>query len=190
MKYNIDMKKYIQYLSLALAISGMVSCLPQDVIFEDDGANGIVEIYNFNSARSASQTYASRDINALLAYPGEYDFEINATSFDFPIVVNYTGNHGAPKDVTVELAVDEAIADVVGRQTGLDYAVLPASAYTLPGNSVTIAGGANRAEYRVQVNASVLTAGKVYVLGIKITGASGGTVSGNFAAGGFYFKAL
>ena len=180
------MKKYIQFSILALAVSGLVSCLPQDVIFED-GVGGIVEIYNFDARRAPAQTYAFRDIKTLLDFPGEYDFEITNTSFTFPIIVNYTGIHGAPQNVTVELAVDEAIADGVGRQTGLDYAVLPASAYTLPGNSAMIATGTNRAEYRVQVNASQLEPGKIYVLGIKITGASAGSVSGNFSSGGFYF---
>jgi hypothetical protein len=184
------MKKYIQYAGLALALCGMVSCLPQDVLFEEDGANSIVEIYNFNSNRPAAQTYASRDIKSLLSYEGEYDFEITNTSFTFPIIVNFTGNNGAPENVTVDLAIDEAIADVVGKQSGLDYAVLPSSAYTLPGNSVSIAKSTNRVEYKVTVNASGLEKGKVYVLGIKITNTSTGTISGNFSAGGFYFTAL
>ncbi|MDR1408214.1 MAG: DUF1735 domain-containing protein [Tannerella sp.] len=183
------MKKYIQLSILALAVSGLASCLPQDTIFED-GVGGIVEIYNFDARRAPSHTYAFREIESLLDYPGEYDFAITNTSFDFPIVVNYTGIYGAPADVTVDLAVDESIADGVGRQTGLDYAVLPASAYTLPGNSVTIPKGANRVDYRVAVNASALEPGKIYVFGFKITGASAGTISANFASGGFYFEAL
>jgi hypothetical protein len=183
------MKKYIQFSILALAVSCLASCLSQDVIFED-GVGGIVEIYNLDTRRAPAQTYAFRAIGTLLDFPGEYDFEITNTSFTFPIILNYTGIHGAPQDVTVELAVDEAIANGVGRQTGLDYAVLPASAYTLSGNTVTIAKGANRVEYPVTINASVLESGKVYVLGIKITGASAGTISGNFSSGGFYFTAL
>lgn len=185
-----DMKKYILFLTLALAVSsGLTSCLPQDAVFED-GVGDIVEIYNFNSSRTAAQTYASRGLESLLAYPGEYNFTITNTSFTFPIIVNYTGLKGAPANVTVDLAVDEAIADVVGQQTGRRYAVLPSSAYTLTGNSVTIAKGANREEYNVTVNASALEPGTVYVLGIKITGTSAGAISGNFAAGGFYFTAI
>ncbi|MDR1601803.1 MAG: DUF1735 domain-containing protein [Tannerella sp.] len=184
------MKKYIQFLSLALTVSCLASCLPQDAIFEE-GVGDIVEIYNFNAGRTAAQTYASRNLTSLIDITGEYVYNIvTNTSFEFPIVVNYTGLKGAPNDVKVDLAIDEAIADVVGRQTGGSYAVLPSSAYTLPGNSITIPKGVNRAEYRVQVNASALESGKTYVLGIKITGASAGTISGNFSAGGFYFKAL
>ncbi|MDR0757835.1 MAG: DUF1735 domain-containing protein [Tannerella sp.] len=184
------MKRYIRFLSLTLAVSCLLSCLPQEVIFEE-GVGDIVEIYNFHSTRTASQTYASRNLKELIDSTGEYVYDIvTDTSFEFPVVVNYTGLSGAPGDVTVELAVDEAIADVVGRQTGLDYAVLPSSAYTLSGSSVTIPKGVNRAEYIVKVNASQLESGKVYVLGIKITGASAGTISGNFSSGGFYFEAL
>ena len=183
------MKRYIQITTLAVALFGITSCLPQDTLFED-GAGGIVEIYNFNSSRTAAQTYASRSLEALLSYEGEYDFEITTSTFEFPVYVNYTGNSGAPADVTVELAVDETIADVVGRQTGRTYAVLPPTAYTLTGNTVTIAKGTNRAAYHVKVDASALTKGTTYVLGIKITHASAGIISGNFAAGGFYFTAL
>ncbi|MDR1779544.1 MAG: DUF1735 domain-containing protein [Tannerella sp.] len=178
-------KSIIKYLGLALALFGMSSCLPDEVRFED-GLGDIVEIYNLSSNRSGL-TYASRDLKALLAYPGEYDFEITNTSFSFPVVVNYTGNNGAPSDVTVTLAVDEGIADVVGKESGLAYEILPASAYTLPGTTIVIPKGTNRVNYQVSVNAASLTKGQRYVFGIKITGATAGVISGNFSSGGFYF---
>ncbi|MDR1555540.1 MAG: DUF1735 domain-containing protein [Tannerellaceae bacterium] len=175
------MKKYIKTLSLTLAIVCLTACLPDDTLFEENGSHSIVELYNLSSNRSAAAAYASRDLS-------ELDYvSLAASGFEFPVIVNFTGVNGAPEDVTVALAIDESIVNVVGE--GL-YTVLPAPAYTLPAsNTVIIPKGTNRVEYLIRVNPGVLDdLTKTYAIGIKITSASKGTISRNFSSGVYIFK--
>ncbi|MDR1919806.1 MAG: DUF1735 domain-containing protein [Tannerellaceae bacterium] len=174
------MKKYIKSISLALAILSLPACLPDEALFEDNGSHSIVEIYNLSSNRSASEPHASRNLSDL-----EY-VSLDKSGFEFPVIVNFTGVDGAPEDVTVNLAIDEAIVAAVA---GGIYTVLPTSAYSLPSSDVvSISKGTNRAEYLIRVDPSALDLSKTYAIGIKITSASKGTISRNFSSGAYFFK--
>jgi hypothetical protein len=175
------MKKYIKSISLALALVAVPACLPDDALFEENGSHSIVELYNLSSNRSAAAEYASRDLS-------ELDYvSISAEGFEFPVIVNFTGVNGTPEDVTVQLAID---ASIVTALEGGIYTVLPAPAYTLPASdTVTIPKGTNRVEYLIRVNPGVLEdLTQTYAIGIKITGASRGTISRNFSSGAYLFK--
>ncbi|MDR0541362.1 MAG: DUF1735 domain-containing protein [Dysgonamonadaceae bacterium] len=161
------MKRYIQYYLLAVAtLFGLSSCLNGDPVFEPDGGPaGIVEL-------------------ALPARTTPTPYAVKVTTLDIvdiqelPIVVNYTGVNGAPSDVQVTLALDNDAVTAYGATPLSDENYeLPAS------NIITIPKGRKTATYTVKLKPKTFDVTRSYALGIKITGASAGTVSGNYSTG-------
>ncbi|GHT08234.1 hypothetical protein FACS189432_01120 [Bacteroidia bacterium] len=162
------MKKYFKYYALALlAITSLSSCLDEDPVFEPDGGPaGIVELSL--AARTSSTPYAIRSTT----------IEVE-DSFDVPVIVNYTGAKGAPKDVEVTIAIDDAIV-----AAGSSNLALPTAFYDLPAsNVVTIPKGQKTAIYLIKVKPKLFDLTKSYALGVKIVSSTGGTISGNYSAG-------
>jgi hypothetical protein len=162
------MKKYFKYYALALlAITSLSSCLDEEPPFERDGGPaGIVELSL--AARTSSTPYAVRTTT----------IEVE-DSFDVPVIINYTGAKGAPKDVQVTIAIDDAIV-----AAGSTSVALPAAFYELPAsNVVTIPKGEKTATYTIKVKPKLFDLTKSYALGVKIAGTTSGTISGNYSAG-------
>jgi hypothetical protein len=158
------------YIIAALALLSFSSCLNEDGVFEDNGAHSIVELVL--PARSTSTPYAVKTITV----------SATAEVVELPVEINFTGVDGTPTDVQVTLAIDDAAVAIYDK-TGKTIA-LPASNYELPAsNVVTIAKGQKHAIYTIKLKPQHFDATKTYALGVKIAGASAGTVSGNYSTG-------
>ncbi|MDR1517423.1 MAG: DUF1735 domain-containing protein [Dysgonamonadaceae bacterium] len=173
------MKRYIQYYLLTIvSLFGLSSCLDGDPVFEPDGGPmGIVEI-----SLPARQT----------ATP----YSVKATTLEvvdeilLPVEINYTGFNGAPSDVQVTLAIDNNIVSEYAEYSRINKSgdsilvPLPSGNYELPSsNTVIIPKGEKKATYTIKLKPKTFDVTKAYALGVKIQGATGGTVSGNYAAG-------
>jgi hypothetical protein len=161
------MKKYTYILlSFALLFS---SCLKEEGVFEENGSYGIVELDL--AARSTSTPYAIRSTTIKAAAAAE-----------LTVKVNYTGVYGAPEDVQVTLAIDNAA--VSKQYPNASTIAVPDNAYELPAsNVVTIPKGGKTATYIIKINSSLFDPAKSYALGVKIASATAGTISSNYSTG-------
>ena len=163
------MKKYISFILATLALAGLNSCLNDDAVFEDNGSNGIVELTL--PARTTSTSYSVRTTT----------IEVKDV-IELPIVVNYTGINGAPTDVQVTLAIDDAA--VSKYDASGSTLPLPAKNYELPSsNVITIHKGEKTATYTIKLKPKLFDLTKSYALGVKIASASAGAISGNYSTG-------
>jgi hypothetical protein len=169
------MKTTINYYIIALltligSFLGFTSCLNEDGVFEENGNHSIVELVL--PARSTSTPYAVKTITVAAT----------ADVVELPVEINFTGVNGTPDDVQVTLSIDDA-AVAIYDNTGTTVA-LPASNYELPAsNVVTIAKGKKQATYIIKLKPQSFDTSKAYALGVKITNASAGTISGNYSTG-------
>jgi hypothetical protein len=102
---------------------------------------------------------------------------------DYVIEVNLASPDSASKPIPVTLAVDTADFNEMNDSVGDIYTLLPASFYTVGNWTVTIAKGQHLASLHVEVNSSLLDSNHQYILPLRITNASGYTISGNFGNG-------
>jgi hypothetical protein len=162
------MKKYVYTLLLSLPLlSG--SCLKEEGVFKENGSSGIVELAL--AARSTSTPYATKSVMI--------EAEEAAT---LPVTVNYTGVNGAPTDVQVTLAIDNAAIDALYPDGSV--LALPNDFYELPtSNVVAIPKGEKTATYAIKIKSNRFDLTKSYALGVKIAAASAGTISGNYSTG-------
>jgi hypothetical protein len=106
-----------------------------------------------------------------------------ATPTDYTIEVNLASPNAASKPLVYTLAIDTADFNEMNDSLGDIYTLLPASFYTVPSWTVTIATGQHLASLHIEVNSSMLNSSFQYILPLKITNASGTTVSANFGYG-------
>jgi len=167
---------------LALAVSGLSSCIDEDPIFNPDDSPNIIEI---KSAGGAIQS------------PVDAVFPLYVNSFDivpeaeFPLTISYSGAGTAPQDITVNLAVDsDALAeynawfnedeDPLDEEEDHDaYKILAESIYEFPTTTVTIPAGKREAVIMVKVKPDMLDFDNSYAIPVSITESSAGIISGN-----------
>jgi BT_3987-like, N-terminal domain len=109
-----------------------------------------------------------------------YSFDASSTAADYD-VLDIRLNAPASSDITVTLALDQALIDDYNAANGTSYAALPASVYTLNGLTVTIPKGSYSKKVTINMKSEDLIAGP-YALGLKLSGTSDAsyTVSGNY----------
>ena len=107
-------------------------------------------------------------------------FKIVNTPTDYSIYVNYAAPDANAQDVVVTLAVDTAAVTKFNQVNGKAYTTLPADAYTLLSNKVTIPKGQRKVQFPVKINTANLDPTKTYAFPLAIVDGGGFTVSGNF----------
>lgn len=105
----------------------------------------------------------------------------------FSAIVMYGPNGNAPKDITVNLAIDPTALTAFNAYNYTNLVAPDPSTFTFPA-SVTIAKGTNQAYAQVTVNGnSTPDPNANYAIPLMITSASSGTVSTNFGVEINYF---
>lgn len=111
---------------------------------------------------------------------------VQETAFGF----YYTSYNGAPSDITGDFVVDTTLVKAYNEAnafTGIIYKVLPKSAYTLSGTSTTVKSGAASSEpLALAINPKDLKLGEKYMLPIKLTSVSSGTINNELSIA--YFR--
>ncbi|MCS3798971.1 BT_3987 domain-containing protein [Niastella sp. OAS944] len=111
---------------------------------------------------------------------------IQETAFGF----YYTSYNGAPSDITGNFAVDTTLVknyNETNAFTGDVYRVLPENAYTLSGTTTIIKSGETSSEpLTLSINPKNLTLGVKYMLPIKLTSVSSGTIKDDLSV--TYFR--
>lgn len=105
---------------------------------------------------------------------------VQTTPVDTYIEVNYAAPNPNTTDVTVNMAVDDAVfTKYVNAQNDTTTHLLKSEYYSLS-NNITIPKGAGKVEYHIKVNTSNLSTDSIYAIPLKIVKASTGLISGNF----------
>ena len=111
---------------------------------------------------------------------------VQETAFGF----YYTAYNGAPSDITGDFVIDTALVkkyNEINAFTGNVYQVLPKSAYTLSGTTTLVkSGGSSSEPLTLAINPKNLTLGVKYMLPIKLTSVSSGTIDTNLSV--TYFR--
>lgn len=102
-------------------------------------------------------------------------------SVDSYIYVNYAAPNPNTSDVTVTMAVDDAVLKKYNsvRDSDNQISPLPAGSFTAP-TKITIPAGAGKVQYHVKFNTTLFDPAKTYGLPLKIVDGGGNTVSGNY----------
>lgn len=166
-KTKIDMKKII---SICVGVSFLISltgCLKDDPLNDfESTAKPIVEMPYHGLEGFAS--------DAVLAAGQPSPFEV-------PLVVNIASTYPLNKDVNVTLAVDDALRTQYNASgAGLQYEAFPDSTYTFDATPGTIKAGSRLDTFYVHFLTDKIDFTHNYMLPIKISDASGETISGNF----------
>lgn len=124
-------------------------------------------------------------------YPGFYsDLGTLATgaSKTFNVSVEYDGAGTAPSDITVNLALDNALLNQYNTDNGTSYVVPPTSVYSIP-SSVVIKKGTRFASAEAKItNNSSFDFNKAYAIPVAITSTSNNApVSANFGKAVYSF---
>lgn len=169
------MKKHIKLFSMLIALGMCVvtSCTKEAGIYTEGGSDGIIELADLPS-RTSSTIYSivTKSFDA-------------ATEIDFPVVINYTGTSGVPSDITLNVAINDAAVTAYNTASSTSYLILPSTLYTVATNTVTIPAGSKTGTFHIKLKTSSFDFSKSYALGISITSASAGTISGNYSTGIF-----
>ncbi|WP_439880514.1 DUF1735 domain-containing protein [Pontibacter sp. MBLB2868] len=132
---------------------------------------------------------------------------------EMEVVVSYSGTDVAPEDITVNIEVLPALIDEFNAKVEADaraeaiatnddpdaaaedalfengYDLMPSELYELKATQVTIKKGERKAILPITVHTDQFDFSKQYGIPLKISGASTGTISGNFGAAIFNVKA-
>jgi hypothetical protein len=170
-----DMKKYYKIFSLAMLVAATAfsSCTKEDSVFDSDDQGGIIELADLPSRTSATlYSLTTKSLDAV-------------AEISVPITVNYTGVGGAPSDITVTLRINSAALTAYNTSASTSYLDLPTTLYTVSSPTITIPKGSKTGSYILKIKTSSFDFTKSYALGITISSATAGTVSGNYGTGIF-----
>lgn len=106
-----------------------------------------------------------------------------STPTDYTIDVNLASPNAAAQPLTMTLAIDTADFNRMNDSVGDIYTLIPDSVYKVPSWKVTVPKGEHQASLHILVNSSMLDNQHLFVLPLKITDASGTTISGNYGNG-------
>lgn len=169
------MKKYIfKSIAFLLAVTMLTSCLKDDsLVLDPEKGHNVIEFVNPGQIAVAGSTTALYT----LSYP------ISATLKVIPIEVSYSGpENGAPQDIVVNLGLGgQAVIDQYNTEQDEDYLMMPSTWYSIGATQVTIPKGQKRASFNISINTSLFDLTQSYVIPMKITSISSGTLSANFS---------
>lgn len=147
------------------------SCLKgRDLVLDPDAVPAVVEFGN-----PAVLTSAPTDSFRL--YTVSYNI-VPSAILEVPVV--YTGPKNAPRDIAVNVAVDEEWLNKYNTVKSANMTLLPASVYTMP-SSATIRKGEKTATINIDFKVDQISLEEAYILPLKITDASGETLSKYFS---------
>lgn len=156
-----------------MAIATLSSCLKDDgLVLDPDKGTNVIEFSNVSEIAIHGSTTALYNV----AYP------IQTAIQSVPVSVNYSGPaDGAPEDITVNIGMaDASVITQYNTENTKNYVMMDAGTYTVNATSVKIPKGQKSATFTVSFNTSLFVLSKNYVLPLKITSVSSGTISGNF----------
>lgn len=149
------------------------SCLKDDsVVLNPDKGTNVIEF--------ANTTDIAVHGSSIPVYVHSYEVTPEET---LPITVSYSGPAtGAPQDITVNVAVgDGTPVATYNTEQSTSYILMPADKYSMTTTSVVIPKGKTKATFNVKFKPNTFDLSKNYVLPLKITSVSSGTISANFS---------
>jgi Domain of unknown function (DUF1735) len=179
---------YTRFLPVVFLAFGMTSCLKSGVDnLNPEGVSSVVELGDIQYPESFSADPLAYDLGYLPFNHDTVNISNDTSSID--IMVDYAGpQFNVPTDITINLALDSAAVTINNNaEESTPYLQVPTSSITLPA-SVTIPKGQHLAYAHVVINNSALMDSTDYAIGIQITSASSGIVSGNHATAVYQFS--
>lgn len=172
--------KAIYFLFLLVGLSSCLKEREGNNHYPDEAGN-IIEFANTgNNVASSTSKYPRFAVDLGSIKQGE--------SKTFNINVSYSGAENASQDITVNLALDQALLDQFNTENGTEYEVPPAGIIEIP-STVVIKAGTRKTTVEAKVTLTdQYDFDKNYGVALKITSASAGTISGNFGAAVYSFS--
>lgn len=96
---------------------------------------------------------------------------VESSTTTFTEALNAYVNDGGSAQLS--LSVDESLVAAYNEANGTEFEVMPSDVYTIP-SSISISGGSGSADASFDIQ-KLLTYGSSFAIGVKITGATGGT---------------
>lgn len=166
------MKKINYLFTLMAGMALMSGCLKDKVNLDPELSNNVIEFKNV-------ATIVSPITAKLPLYILAFD---KAGDLPIPITVSYSGPEAsAPNDITVTLAVDNALVTAYNTDQSTAYEALPSALFT-PVLSLVIPKGQRTATANFVLKTALFDLSKLYALGLKITQTSSGVISKNFSS--------
>lgn len=177
------MKKIFRNIAVLLVTAtAFTSCLKDDTaVLDPEKGTNVIEFGNLAEIAVHGSTTPLYTIS----------YEIKPTATNQNIVVSYSGPEAsAPQDITVNIGLaGQAVIDQYNVEQGRSansttaplYVPLPANMYSLTSTSIVIPKGQNKGYGTVALNTSLFAIGVPYVIPLKITSVSSGTISANFS---------
>jgi hypothetical protein len=159
---------------LALIMCSLSSCLKDNPAVDFSTVGTIIEILPVNGGGLENFDMAQ------LNFSSTVDTAI--------IVLNIASPKPLNKSLTISVDVNDALRTAYNSANQDQYDALPASAFSFPVKSGTIAAGQRLDTLRVYFYQSKIDTTKNYMLPVSIKDAQGETISGNFGA--IYFHTI
>ena len=159
-------------LILAVFMISFSSCLKQgDMNIDTTKGNNVIEFNNTGGAVTVSGVPGFYLDLGVLGAGGKKSFNIN---------IHYAGSGVAPEDITVKLAINQALLTTYNTDNETEKVVPPTSVFTFPAEVVIKKGTT-----QTTVSAGITISNdfdfqSAYALPIKITSVSSGIISGNY----------
>jgi hypothetical protein len=167
-KMKIDMKKIICICGVGALLTSLTGCLKDDPLNDfDSTAKAIVELPYHGLEGFASDAVLTA---------GRTD------TIEEDLVVNVASVYPLSTDVNFTVAVDDALRGQYNAQGGVQYEQLPDSTFSFTETTGTIKAGSRLDTLHISFYPGKVDPAINYMLPIKITDASGQTISGNFGA--------
>lgn len=163
--------KKIYFLVAVMAAVLLQSCLKgKDMVLDPDAVPSVVEFGN-------PATLTSAPADSFRLYTVSYDIVPSAT---LVVPVVYAGSGNAPKDIAVNVEIDNEWLARYNTVKGTTINPLPVAVYSFPGTA-TIKSGSKTANLTVNLKIDQISLSGAFVLPLKISSASGETLSKYFS---------
>ena len=168
----------------ALVVLAQTACLKDNSnnANPSSGTNNVVEFQNTSVPKSYTSPFPEYD-NGVPINP------VTDTG-SFPIIINYTGaQEVAPVDITVNIALSQAVLDSFNNNVGSSFEIAPSDVFTFP-TTATIKKGTRQVIIRPIITAAAdYDYTKTYALPLTITSSSYGIISSNYGSAIYQFIA-
>ncbi|MCO6496108.1 MAG: DUF1735 domain-containing protein [Chitinophagaceae bacterium] len=168
------MKKVINLIIAVVFMTGLSSCLKDEMIVGPDVPGAVKAVVEFKNPAPIGSSVTS----SVPVYMFASD---RVASSEIDVEVNYTGIGGAPNDIQVKIKVDPVVAQRALDDQNVDYDIANSTLYQLSTTEITIPKGKNSASFKVTYFPDQFT--RVFAaLGLSIESVTGtnAPISGNF----------
>jgi hypothetical protein len=185
---NYDMQtfkmiKNIATFSILVALGiGFTSCIKDNTPPPLDGSHSVPDLISFQDNGGPDGSGAGYGTTTAPFPLYNFSFQLQNDTAGFDAIVIYGPSGSAPQDITLNIAVDQAVLDAFNNANSTGYTAPDNTTYSFP-SPVVIPKGKSQVFVHVTIKATpTFDFSANYALPLRITSSSYGVVSTNFGA--------